>query len=282
MGLRKVSIFNYTDHQQYLKDWFSDFADGNPKYSLQWLADKLGVASKGYMHRILNHPSKPISSKIMDRWSALIGHSASEDEFFRALVTLAHSSRTEDRMRCFQVMHRTMSARESGKIHADRFSYLSSWWLPALREIAASKPWGNDITKMGKCFAREISPSKVQKGIELMLRLGLLREGPKGTFHQTDAVLRTEPDIQELAVYHFHKEQLELASESLALPISEREFGGITFGLPKGEFHRLRKRLREFQDALLAEFGSMTQNPEEVYQINFQIFSLATVSRSKS
>ena len=274
MGQKNIDIYQYIDHQEYLKDWLSRPSLGPEKRSLKWLADKIGLKSKGYAHRILHSPAKSLSRTIQERLIPILGLSPAEAEYFRAMVAFASAHKNEDRARFFSVMRRFLGVRESGKLLADRYDYLSCWWLPALREIAVMKDWKNDYAAMAQQFAQPISSVQVQKGIELLLRLGFLQRGPRTSFRQAEPVLRTEDDVLDVAVYNYHKEQLALSQKALELSLEQRELGGITFGVPKGSYQKLRKRLREFQQSILMEFGSLHGAPEEILQVNFQLFFL--------
>lgn len=274
MGKRTIEIYQYLDHQEYLRAWFTHRCEDNASCSLQWLATRLHIRSKGYAHRILHDPAKTLSRPVQEHLVELLELSPAEAEYFRAMVAFAAARKPEDRAKCFTLMRRFLGVRESGRLLADRYDYLSCWWLPALREQAVSKDWKQDYLALGQSLQPALSESQVRKGVELLLRLGLLRKSSKGVLSQAEAVLRTDADVLDVAIYNYHKEQLERSLEALEMPVDQRELAGITFGVPTGSYTKMRERIREFQQSLLAEFGSLTDKPQEVLQVNLQMFYL--------
>jgi uncharacterized protein (TIGR02147 family) len=75
---------------------------------------------------------------------------------------------------------------------------------------------------------------------------------------------------------------IERAVESLDKHASdEREFQGLTLSVSKETYLRMKDRIRSFTDELLAMAAAEKEKPDEVYQINLQMFPL-TKKRGKS
>jgi len=275
MGQKQLSIYNYTDHQKFLVDWTIQQKEAGKPVSLRWLSDRLGLQSRSYLQRILKDPAKPLSVELRDKLIPILGLSASEAEYFKALVDFGHADTLEKKNQSYGRMHRLLTLRQSGVLDAARYEYLSNWWLPALREVATFRDWKEDYVAMGKQLRPEISEAQCRKGLDIMLRIGILRqEGSR--FVQTDTILNSGHDLQSLAVANYHQSCLELAHSAVASQkMTEREFGAITFGVPRAAFPRLRDKIRQFQMELVEESYQVSGKPEVVYQFGVQLFQVS-------
>jgi uncharacterized protein (TIGR02147 family) len=241
---------------------------------LRTISERLGLKSRSYFHRILIAPEKPLSDDVMENLITVLELSRSEADYFRALVGFAHADSLQQKNDEYIKMHRMLTLRQSGVLDAARFEYLSNWWLPALREVATFKDWKGDYALMGDALTPPLTQAQTRKGIELMLKLGILHQ--EGTlFMQTEQHIETGHDLHSLAIANYHRSILTLAHDAVEnQPMEEREFGAITFGIQVSTFPRLKQKIRELQKELLQEACSESGAPEIVYQFGVQLFQL--------
>ena len=282
MGQKTISIYTYTDYQKFLQDWIKSEKERGTAVSLRALSNRLGLKSRSYFQRVLSHPEKPLSADVQEKLIPILGLSKSETEYFNALVGFAHADSLQKKNNEYVKMHRLLLLRQTGVLDAARFEYLSTWWLPVLREVAVFKDWKGDYKAMGETLEPPLSQAQASKGIELMLKLGILRQ--EGShFFQTDQVLDTGQDLRSLAIAKYHQSILDLAKSAVEnQALEEREFGSITFGIPASAFGKLRERIREMQQELVKEVCGESQSPEVVYQFGVQLFKVTRPAIGRS
>ena len=109
---------------------------------------------------------------------------------------------------------------------------------------------------------------------------GLVREAD-GAIHQGDPLLSTGPEVMSLNVARYHQTMLERAAASIEeVPAAERDISSLTLCLGADGIRRLKDRLRAFRRELL-EISSLETDPEQVVQLNLQLFPLSRLSPSR-
>jgi len=279
MSRKNLNIYQYTDHQKYLLDWMSSEKDRGIPVSLRYISDRLGLKSRSYFQRVLHDSDRPLSDDVLEKLLPLLKLTKSEAEYFRALVRFAHAETLQAKNDEYEKMHRLLHARQSGHLDAARFEYLSSWWLPALREVATFKDWKGNYREMGSVFEPALSESQTRKGVELMLKLGILVQ-EDSQFNQTERFLDTGHDLRSLAIAKYHQSILSLAHDAIeSQALDDREIGAITFGFPRSAFPKLRSRIREMQQEFVKELCGESAQADTVYQFGIQLFPLTGRSR---
>jgi uncharacterized protein (TIGR02147 family) len=102
----------------------------------------------------------------------------------------------------------------------------------------------------------------------------LITQRPDGNWEQVDRDISTGPEIKSMAAANFHKEMLQLATESIdRFNASKRDISGLTLSIQHENLPELKARLVSFRKELM-ELASYDENPDMVVQINFQLFPL--------
>lgn len=241
----------------------------NPAYSLRAFALKIGLYSST-VSEILSGRRK-ITRKMAAR--ILQGLGTPPDESTEILSQLAPRTR---RATAHRAGDSASPALAYAQIDMDQFHVISDWYYFAILSLADTQ----DFHKAGgepEWVARRlaIKPQEARVALERLERLGMLARDRRGRLCATGKQFATSADISNLSLRKHHYQNLELARRSLDRdPVQEREFTFINMAVDPERMPEMKERIREFRDALCAEFESGARR--EVYKMCVQLFPLTS------
>lgn len=267
-----ISIFDYVDYRFFLTDYIDQRKVLSRGFSLRSFAQNAGVAAS-LLNDILSMRQN-LTIQAMHKYATAMELGAKEVAYFEALVGFNNAANNQEKNRFFGEMVHLRGRSAVKFIDRQQYEYFSEWYHAVVRELITHGGMGCDAEKISQCIDPVVSPAKVRKSIALLQELGLIYE-VDGVWHASDKVLSSEYQIQSVALKNYHTGMLERAAESLDKHTSdEREFQGLTLSVSKATFMQMKNRIRSFSDELLAMAASEVMKPDEVYQINLQMFPL--------
>jgi len=276
MTQTSLNIFNYTDWQPFLREWIELRRSLDPSVTLQSVAYRLGLKARSHLHRLLNTPGKTLAPHLVEPLAKLMKLSSSEADYWDAMVSMSRSRTLDERNRQYLRIYKLQSTKKSADLAPSLSEYFSTWYLPVLREAVMLSGWNGDTTKLARWFDPPIKDTQVRRGIDLLVRLGLLEKSADGKFIQVDALLHTKSHSRELAVTNFQREMIQLGERALAnVDSTSREVSTVTFSIPQNAFVRMQQIMREFQETLARESMSVQGIHDSVFQLNLQCFPVA-------
>lgn len=277
-----MDVVGYTDCQQFLRDWLAERNQKPPKLSYEAIARDLGLRSRGHAFRIFNHPEVPISSAILVRLMDLVGLQGSDREYFEALVAFNRSTRMDEKRYHLDRLESFTGSNPRHRVSGDGKAYLSEWYLPVLREAVCMPDFQGDFKALGKSLCVPLSEAKVKKGVEILLRLGLLRKLSGERYVQSDAHVHAGSGVEKVLLSGFQQQMLKLASQALdGVEAQNRHITTLTFSFPAVGMVRLKKLLTRLQEELVQEILKDHNPHDSVWQFNLQLFPLMRTLENK-
>lgn len=269
------SIFEYFDYREYLKDHYELNKRRHSYFSYRYIAIKTGLDASFYV-KVLQKQMH-LSIKSLPGIVTFLGLNKKEGEYFTLLVKFNRTKLMGDTRLYFDKL---LELRElhTCTLESEKYEYFSKWYYVAIRELLNYYEFTGDYKSLGAKLNPPISESKAKKGIELLERLGLVRINGKGSYELTDQFVTTGDSWSSLAIENFQKEMLYLAQTSMSrLSKKDRETSTVTISMSIKSLNTMKQRLREFRKELL-EIAKMDEQPDGVFQINFQVFPLTVIS----
>jgi len=277
-----IDIFAYLDYQAYLRDWLAQNKATSKAFSLQALAQKLGLRSRGHFHRVLHDSSKPMSDALRVRLSELLAHTVREANYFDALIGFGRAKSSEESRHFYREIHRLQGSSHTPFRITDQFDYFSNWFLPVLRELVVAMKWKKNYALLAAAVHPPITKMQAKQGVELLLRLGLVTKKARGAFALTDPVLYTGHNFENRAIEEFQASTLDLAKLALRnTPRNQREISTVTFGISQKIFPEVQALTRKFQEDLIHLAVEGSEIVDAVYQLNVQCFPLSKIQEGK-
>ena len=190
------------------------------------------------------------------------------------MVSYAHAKDDKARRAAFEERCALAHAHKVRVLGNEEFDYFKSWKNPVLREIAPHMPGAKPLEMARKCKP-QISAAEVSETLDFLVRAKLLKKDKSGNYEQTDKSLSMgSVDAVPVAARDMQRQMGEFAVKALDLPLSERDMSGLTMGLTRRAYEKIRKEIADFRRRIVA-IASEDDETEQVYRLNLQLFPLS-------
>jgi uncharacterized protein (TIGR02147 family) len=270
-------LFKYLDYREYLRDHYDYNKSCHRFFSFRYVSGKTGLDASFYV-KVLNK-QKHIANNAIPILAAFLKLSKRETSYFSTLVHFNKAKSADQETFYLQrlLLLRTPAATV---IDNDICEYLASWWNVVIREQLSILDFKGDCEEMALRLNPTVAPAQIQRSIRLLQKLGLIAPDEEGTLRPTHDFVSNSGVDQVKAVRSYQKSALKLAAMALEiLPKEHLDSSTLTVSASRASFDTICERIASLRQEIM-EMVRKDANPEEVYQVNFQIFPL-TRNRSK-
>ncbi|OIP38473.1 MAG: hypothetical protein AUK47_11855 [Deltaproteobacteria bacterium CG2_30_63_29] len=271
----KPSIYEHLDFRSYLTAYYDAGKANTRVISYRYLARRAGFSSPSYLRHVMKG-ERNLGPDSIDRLVKALDLGKAESDYFRALVAFNQAVTQEEKNLAFERVASIQRFRKARRIDGALFEYLSHWYYPAIREMAARRDFRDDPAWVASQLVPTIKNSDARKALKVLFELELLVKSDDGVISRGDPSITTEHEVQNLGIGNYHRQMLEQASKSIELVDREmRDLAAMTVCISKETVQELKRRVHEFRE-LLFDLCDSDENPSIVYQINTQLFPLTT------
>jgi uncharacterized protein (TIGR02147 family) len=269
-----VGVYAYLDYRAFLRDHYAAKKAASRAFSYRAFSKRAGVASPNYLKLVIEG-QRSLSTKMAERFALACALDADASRYFVHLVAFNQAKSSTERAEAYDKLTGFQSYRQAHKLELAHAAYYSDWYMPAIRELAASAQFRDDPEWIADQLVPKVSPLQAQRALETLVELGLLVRGTNGRLIQADALVSTGPETRGLHIVAFHRAMTQRAIEAIDLvPAAERDISSLTLCLGRGGLATLKTRLQRLRRELL-ELSALETEPEQVVQVNFQLFPLS-------
>ncbi len=269
------NVFDYLDYRAYLRSFYEARKQTRAGFSFRTFSKRAGLKSPNFFKLVMDG-DRNLGADTVPKFADALGLTGAEREFFRDLVAFDQGSDSIEKNRAFERIAASRRFRTARRIDGLLLTYLSHWYHPAIRELAARKDFSADPKWIAKRLRPAISPRQAAESVELLLSLGLLVKDPvSGRLSQGEPTLTTEHEVSALGAVNFHRQMLQRASESIdEIPAELRDLAALTVCVSAPTAARVKERIHQFREAL-TELCDAEPAGTTVYQLNIQWFPLS-------
>ena len=268
-------MYDHLDFRVFLAEWFAAKKAANPRFSHRVFARLAGQKSPSLLHHVLEG-RRNLTPATTDAFAQAMRLGPAEAAFFALLVALGQAETHAERNDAWERISATRRFRQARRIEGAGFEYLSSWYYPAIRELAHRPDFRDDPDWIADTLRPRITPARARRALEILFGLGLLVRDTEGAVRPADASVVTPHEVEGLAVHNYHHGMLERAREAIeAFPPAERHLGGVTVAVPASLVPRLKQEIASFQERLLHLCDTAAEPKDRVVQLNLQLFPLS-------
>jgi uncharacterized protein (TIGR02147 family) len=269
-----VGVYAYLDYRAFLRDHYAAKKAASRAFSYRAFSKRAGVASPNYL-KLVVEGKRSLSLEMSERFARACGLDADASRYFVHLVAFNQAKTSTERAQAYDKLSGFQSYRQAHKLELAHAAYYSDWYMPAIRELAASVQFRAEPEWIADQLVPKIAPLQAQRALETLIELGLLVRNSAGRWVQADALVSTGPETRGLHIVAFHRAMTQRAIESIDLvPASERDISSLTLCLGRGGLATLKTRLQRLRRELL-ELSALETEAEQVVQVNFQLFPLS-------
>ena len=267
------NIFDYLDYRAFLRDLFNFRKLKNHLFSYRVFAGKAGFSSPNFLKLVIDG-KRNLSNESIGKIAKGFGLKKQEREFFENLVFMNQASTNDDKNHYYKKMMSVSGYLKSHRINKSNYKYFSKWYYPAIREIAVFGDRNATPEQISESLNPNIPVKEVEKALEILLELGLLRKDTSGLWEQADKVVSTGAEVKSLVIFNYHKEMIKLALEAFERHSAEkRSMSGVTISIKEEKLTEIKKIISAFRKELL-KLACEDEGSNKVFQINIQAFPL--------
>lgn len=268
-----IDIYNYHDYRTYLA---KALALGKSQYnlSLREIARIAGI-SHGYLPLVLKG-KRNLNKKTTLKLNQFLNLSESELSYLVSLTALSDGRSAEVREQALKQIQRSKSFKTKHAKEFETVKYLNNWHYVAIRELAQTKGFKNDIQWIRKQLPAPIRSHEIESALNFLLENGFLLKQSDGSLVPAEKGIRCSGGVFGITLGSFHKKMLDLAKEAIAkFPRQRRKQIGYTTAIPKSQFEKVQNILEEAQRKIKDLELEQSDNADTVYHINLSAFPLA-------
>lgn len=270
----RPSIFTYFDFRRFLRDSQLQRRSIRPAFTLEHLAGKVGLKSKGHVSLIFKG-AKNIPEEKLLVFAQAFELDEKEADFFCHLVRFGQARTHRDRKRHLDMMVGLMRVADR-RLVPRQYTLCQDWWHPVVHELLrfldVSEDWGTLAATLRPCITAE----QARESVQLLEEIGLVRKDANGFWKPTESVLTFGEGWSSVAVRQFQIHTFAMARQALeSVPVEERDVSTLTLSLGENTFREIRSRLALVRQEILS-LARSERSPDRVCQMNFALFPLTS------
>lgn len=270
-----ADIFEYLDHRAYLKDHYTEQKARGRGFSYRAFSRRAGLRSPNYLKLVIDG-ERSLTPSMAARFGAACGLVEDEAEYFVDLVAFNNAKTATERAERYGKLTGFRRYRAAHRLALAQDAYHSKWYLPAIRELAARADFVGEPAWIAARLRPTITKRQAKRALAILIDLGLLRQDESGAVAQSEPLVSTGAVATGVNIVAYHRAMLEQASASMDhFTGAERDISSLTLCLGPTGLERLKQRVVRFRRELL-ELSATEDDPEQVVQVNFQVFPLST------
>jgi uncharacterized protein (TIGR02147 family) len=270
-----VSVFDFLDYRAYLRAYYAAEKERRPAFSPRFFSRLAGLRSPNFLKLVMDG-ERNLGPDTVPKFIHAIGLADEAAAFFSDLVTFTQAESAAAKSRAFERISASRRFRSARRIEGDFVKYLSHWYYPAIRELAARDDFQESPKWIASQLRPKITPQEAASGLSLLLSLGYLERSPDtGEIVRGDPTITTDHHVHRLGVVNFHRQMLERASASIEeIPADMRDLSASTVCVGPATAALVKERIHKFHEEML-QLCDAEPKGTVVYQLNIQWFPLS-------
>lgn len=275
----KPEIYAYLDFREYLQAYYDAAKANIPAFSYRYFSRKAGFKSPNFLKLVIDG-QRSLGPESVDRFAKALKLTEEEHDFFRALVAFEQARTPDEKNEAFERVAASQRFRQARRLDRGMFTYLSRWYYPAIREMAARPDFRDDPAWIASELLPTISPEQAAEALELLFELELLERGDDGRISRGAPSLTTGHEVRSLAIANYHRQMLERAAGSIELAAStQRDLSALTVCIADPTVADVKQRIHTFREQVLNRCDE-DSDASAVYQLCIQFFPLTRLEEA--
>ena len=267
-----VDVFEYHDLQAYLAAYYAWKKDTVASFSYRAFSLRIGVRSPNHLKRVIDG-ERNLTDEMARTYARALGLRGEAATYFGDLARFSRAKTATAREDAWRAMMHSARYR-AAHAHDVRFAkYCASWYLPAIRELAACEGFDPRPEVLCQQLVPPISRQDAAEALETLIELGLL-ERNEGTVTRGATMVTTGAETRGIHIRQYHRAMLERAAESMELiTAAERDISSVTLCVSDRSLPALKAEIQNFRKRLM-QLAEDDPHPDRVVQFNLQLFPL--------
>ncbi len=272
MGAERISIFQYHDYREFLRDQFELLKKS--KISLRRLA-QLTEVSAPFLSMVLSG-HKNIPGPLLSRLILILKLKDDEAEYLKLLAVVSDSEDQSKRLMAFGEIQNLRSYRTLNPKETEVFQYMTKWYYVAIRELAMLPDFDPDPHWIQEKLCFQVPIREIQKAVDFLIKQKLFEVDEKGKISLSQKNLNCTGGVYRLALTQYYQQIYALAFESIGKIHRDRRYMmGDTLAIPESQFVEFKQIVDECFKKIV-ELKRKKSDTDSVYHIGFFGFPMAS------
>jgi uncharacterized protein (TIGR02147 family) len=268
-----LDVFGFLDYRAYLRAFYEE-AKRTRSFSYRVFARRAKLRSPNYLKLVIDG-ERNLSSAMAERFAEACGLVDEAREYFQELVAFAHAHTSSEQNERYTRLRSHRRYRSVQRLDVAQDAYHSRWYLPAIRELVLRDDFREDPEWIAERLLPSIKASEAELALQTLGELGMLVRDAAGRLRQGTRLVSTGAETRSLHLANFHRTMMAHAAESLdRIPSQERDISSVTLCVGPAGLASIKLKIQRFRAELLA-LSDLEASPEQVVQVNFQLFPLS-------
>lgn len=268
------AIFDYFDYRSFLRDFYSYKKSKYRYFSYRFFARAAGIKSPVFFKEVAEG-KKNLSRSMIQKFCTALQFNEKEATYFKYLVLFDQAKTGKEKQEYYVVLRSLENTKNEKTLNADQYDYFSTWYNVVVRELVTLFDFKDDFKLLATSVYPPIKTGEAKASVKLLLKLGLIRRRPDGSYEQTDTAITIKSGVATLAVRQFNKTMAVHAAAAIEdFPKTERTILGITIGISPAMREIIDAEIAAFKDRIVT-LVSRDNDSERVYQLNMQLFPVS-------
>lgn len=271
------ALIGHLDYREWLRKFYEERKAQDSFFSYRFLAEKVGM-DHSLLIKVLQG-ERHLSDQSIDGWISYLKLGKRESDYFRTLVRFCKTRSARERTQALDHLL-TFQRTHAKSLEADQRDYFRDWRPVALRGLLGIDG-RMDAAQAGARLDPPLNSQDTQSILEMLQRLGLVRQEDDGRWAISDDFVEAGPDIPPQVIRDHQKQMFHLAADSIDRhPPQVRQVSSATISLALSDLPEARDRIRALRDSLL-RLASESRDADQVFQFQVALFPLTQVSTGK-
>jgi len=266
------NIFSYSDVRAYLRDYYEVRHQCDRLFSHRFIANALSDKSPSFLQKVIQNERSltPHQIEALIRMFGLLEH---EGRYFRVLYLYSTASnQTERELYLEQLISLNHTPRT--EVQRNQLEYYRHWFNPVIRTLLSCIDFSDDPAKLVRLIRPKITLGQAKKSLQLLERLGLIKQNADGFWKPLDENLFVKDAFQDGILQSYRHQCLELASSAVDEATNNHDFhfSTLTMSVSEGAHRRIQAKLDKFRAEVRSIVSKDPDSPSKVLQLQNQIF----------
>lgn len=269
-------IQNYTDYRAYLRDFYRDRKKLRRGYSYRTFCKAAGITSPS-LYKEIAEGKRNLTDNYLPFFIKGMHLNDRDAKFFKALVKLGHAKSDRETLEQLEILRGLKPSVRQKMVRPGQFEYYSRWYNSVIREMACSMKWKGDYAALANAVSPRITKKEARESVELLLKLGFIRNNGDGSYSQADPAITTGSEVMSVVVRKLNEDLAGLGKEAIQkFPPTKRDISSIVIGASEESYGLIKREIKEFKQRIcnIVDDNKVT---DRVYSINVQLFPLSEV-----
>jgi uncharacterized protein (TIGR02147 family) len=270
--LRPIPVSQFLHYRDWLKALYVSVKAQDADYSYTQFAEDLGF-SKTNVLRLVVAGSRPLTAKAGEKIALALGLTGGTKKYWLTLVSYNGERLPVLRDKYFAMLMELKSQQQPHELDPLQAEYFSEWFHPVIREMTELKTFDGTPEWIRDRLEFPLRLDQVRKSLEVLAKLKVIRfDTEKGRFVRSLEKIRTDSEVDSLAVVRYHQKMIEMGKESITtVDETRRDVRAVTIAIPEKSIAILKGKIEEWIFEM-AQLESGEHDADQVIQINVQMF----------